>query len=225
MHEAFQRGSTALAGLEPADGLLAQLAKQLAEKNGAQDNEQDPWAWLCCVLGLVSLYEGNYGVGAVIVRGGELICEGRNRLLRPRLNTAAHAEAEALDAFEARFGDLAAGHGAVLYTSLECCPMCTVRLLNAGIRTVRYLAPDPDGGMLSRMDGLPPYWQRLATAREPQQVFEPSDCSPGLAQFAADIFAANEIRLNDEITAPGPSGRCRADQQCDQHGHDQQKMV
>ncbi|WP_190815904.1 nucleoside deaminase [Saccharopolyspora pogona] len=199
MDEAFERGRVLLAELEPMGGQVAELAKRLAADEGSPDNEQDPWAWLSCVLGLVSASEGNYGVGAVVVRGSELVSDGRNRLLRPRLNTSAHAEAQALDAFEAQFGTLAAGHGTVLYTSLECCPMCTVRLLNSGIRTVRYLAPDQDGGMVTRMDGLPPYWQRLAAGREPRQVFEPADCSPGLAQLAADVFAATETRLNDEV--------------------------
>lgn len=199
MEEAFKRGRALLAELGSAGGQVAELAKRLAADEGSPDNEQDPWVWLCCVLGLVSVQEGNYGVGAVVVRGSELICEGRNKLLRPRLNTSAHAEAQALDTFEARFGDLAAGHGTVLYTSLECCPMCTVRLLNSGIRTVRYVAPDGDGGMVARMDCLPPYWQRLAAGREPRQVFEPADCSAGLAQLAADVFAATEKRLNDEV--------------------------
>lgn len=197
--QARERGRELLTDLLPAGGEVGELAARLAADEGSPDNEQDPWGWLSCVLGLVSVAEGNYGVGAVVVRGDELVCTGRNRLLRPRVNTSAHAEATALDAFEERFGELSAGRGTVLYTSLECCPMCTVRLLNSGIRTVRYLAPDRDGGMVSRMEGLPPYWQRLAAGREPQQVFEPAGCSPGLAQLAADVFAATETRLNDEV--------------------------
>lgn len=184
--------------LRPTGDAVAALAERLAAAEGLPGPE-DPYAWLACVLGLVSVNEGNYGVGAVIVRGGGVVAEGRNRLLWPRRNTSAHAEAAALDVFEARFPELDSGRGTVLYTSLECCPMCTVRLLNSGVRTVRYLAPDPDGGMLSRLAGLPPYWRRLAAGRTPAQTFAPSACAPVLSRIAADVFAATETRLNERI--------------------------
>ncbi|UGQ12524.1 deaminase [Yinghuangia sp. ASG 101] len=198
MDEAVWRGRALLDDLEPTDDRIAALADRLAG-GGHPAGAEDAYGWLACVLALVSANEGNYGVGAVVVRGGTVVAEGRNRLLWPRRNTSAHAEAEALDRFEARFPEPDAGRGAVLHTSLECCPMCTVRLLNSGIRDVRYLAPDPDGGMLTRMDGLPPYWRRLASGRVPAQVFGPATCAVGLRRIAAEIFAATETRLNDRV--------------------------
>lgn len=198
MDGAARRGRALLDGLTPTDDDIAALADRLTGGE-PPDGAQDAYPWLACALALVSANEGNYGVGAVVVRGGAVVAEGRNRLLWPRRNTSAHAEAEALDAFEARFPEPDAGRGAVLHTSLECCPMCTVRLLNSGIREVRYLAPDPDGGMLTRMDALPPYWRRLATGREPAQVFGPSACAPALRRIAAEIFATTETRLNARV--------------------------
>lgn len=198
MDEAWKRGRTLLDDLRPADGQVAALAERLTGAEGLSGPE-DPYAWLACVLGLLSVNEGNYGVGAVVVRGSRIVAEGRNRLLWPRRNTAAHAETEALDGFEDRFPEPESGRGTLMYTSLECCPMCTVRLLNSGVRTVRYLAPDPDGGMLTRMDGLPPYWRRLASGRTPGQTFAPSACAPVLRRIAADVFAATETPLNERI--------------------------
>ncbi|WP_157467271.1 deaminase [Frankia sp. QA3] len=198
MEETWKRGRVLLDELRPTGSQVGALAERLTDTEGLSGPE-DPYAWLSCVLGLLSVNEGNYGVGAVVVRGGGIVAEGRNRLLWPRRNTSAHAEAEALDVFEARFPELDSGRGTIMYTSLECCPMCTVRLLNSGVRTVRYLAPDPDGGMCSRLDGLPPYWRRLAAGRTPAQTFEPSACAPALSRIAADVFAATETQLNERI--------------------------
>ncbi|PPK65218.1 nucleoside deaminase [Actinokineospora auranticolor] len=206
VREAWARGRALLDDLRPTGDLVAGLAERLADTEGLPGPE-DAFAWLSCVLGLVSANEGNYGVGAVVLRDGEIVAEGRNRLLQPRRDTSAHAESDALDTFEARFPDsdpgsgsgVGVGVGTTLYTSLECCPMCTVRLLNSGIRAVRYLAPDEDGGMLSRMAGLPPYWRRLAAGRTPRQTFEPAACHPVLGEIAADVFATTEAWLNERL--------------------------
>ncbi len=95
-------------------------------------------------LALARLSEGhtrpNPPVGAVVVRGGRKLGEGRHRCAG-----CAHAEVEALDACR---GPVA---GATLYVTLEpCCthgrtPPCTERILREGIARVVVGCHDPNG--------------------------------------------------------------------------------
>jgi tRNA(Arg) A34 adenosine deaminase TadA len=60
--------------------------------------------------------------GAVVVKGGEIIGEGQNRVLGTNDPTA-HAEVVAIRAACQRLGNFSLA-GAELYTSAEPCPMC-----------------------------------------------------------------------------------------------------
>ena len=74
-------------------------------------------------LALEAVSSGTGGpFGALVVRTGEVLGEGQNRVLE-RLDPTAHAEVEALRAAAQRSGS---PHlvGAELYTSCEPCPMC-----------------------------------------------------------------------------------------------------
>ena len=83
-------------------------------------------------------------IGAVIVRGGEVIAVGRNRRETGK-SALAHAEIEAIRAAceELRSWRLS---DCALYVTLEPCPMCAGAIINARIRTVVYGAPDPKAG-------------------------------------------------------------------------------
>ncbi|ADB50875.1 deaminase [Conexibacter woesei] len=187
-------------GLERLGALPAsELGERL--RAFAWTDPADGFVWLSCTLALEAMEAGNYGVGAVLVRDGEVVAEGRNRLLEPYVRTDCHAETEAVDQFEARFRDFPDATGTVLWTSLECCPMCTVRLINTGIREVYYAAPDADGGMLSRWDGLPPFWRGLAARRDPPQRFAQAACAPQLRELAGAIFHASDARLDVRMAA------------------------
>lgn len=83
-------------------------------------------------------------VGAVLVRGGEIIAHGRNRAIADHDPTA-HAEMVALR----RAGRALANYrlpGTVLYVTLEPCPMCAAALVHARVRRVVYGAADPRVG-------------------------------------------------------------------------------
>ncbi|PZW40033.1 tRNA(Arg) A34 adenosine deaminase TadA [Humitalea rosea] len=73
-------------------------------------------------LSCQAVAEGGGPFGAVVVRDGVVLGEGRNRVV-PDADPTAHAEVVAIRAACAVLGthDLA---GAVLYTSCEPCPMC-----------------------------------------------------------------------------------------------------
>jgi tRNA(adenine34) deaminase len=87
---------------------------------------------------------GEVPVGCVLVRGGEVIARGRNRMLADHDPTA-HAEMLAIRA-------AVAGAGAErlvdcdVYVTLEPCTMCAGALSLARIRRLYYGAADPKGG-------------------------------------------------------------------------------
>lgn len=86
-------------------------------------------------------------VGAVLVRGDELLAVGRNEreLLR---SPTAHAEVQALNQGAAKHGHWNLT-GTTLYVTLEPCPMCAGALVMARVEEVVYATADPKGGALS----------------------------------------------------------------------------
>jgi tRNA(adenine34) deaminase len=87
---------------------------------------------------------GEVPVGAVLVRDGAVIGEGRNSQITLSDPTA-HAEIMAL-----RAGAAAAGNyrlpGSVLYVSLEPCSMCCGALVHARVGEVVFAAREPRAG-------------------------------------------------------------------------------
>jgi tRNA(adenine34) deaminase len=82
-------------------------------------------------LAAVADREGDMGVGALIVRDGEIVGRGRNRI-RTRRDPLAHAETDAIaDACRALGTDTL--KDCTLYTTMEPCPMCAGALLNAKV--------------------------------------------------------------------------------------------
>lgn len=97
---------------------------------------------------------GEVPIGAVIVRNGEIIGRGQNRVLRDHDPTA-HAEIVALrEAGRAlenyrlviRPTDQTADLGCTLYVTLEPCAMCAGAILHARVARLVYAAADPKAG-------------------------------------------------------------------------------
>lgn len=87
---------------------------------------------------------GEVPVGAVVVRDGQVLGEGRNRREASR-SALAHAEIEALAAACRRAGSWRLT-GAQLYVTLEPCPMCTGAAINARVSRIIYGADDGAAG-------------------------------------------------------------------------------
>ena len=87
---------------------------------------------------------GEVPVGAVLVRGAEVIASGANRPIST-CDPTAHAEIEAL-----RAGARASGsyrlNDTTLYVTLEPCVMCASALVQARVRRVVFGAFDPQAG-------------------------------------------------------------------------------
>lgn len=95
-------------------------------------------------LAKISESEGEVPVGAVVVRRGEIVGEGRNRRELGK-NALYHAEIEAIDNACKRL------HGwrlweCELYVTLEPCPMCAGAIINSRIKAVYFGAYDNKAG-------------------------------------------------------------------------------
>jgi tRNA(adenine34) deaminase len=159
----------------------------------------DPFVLVTVQEAMMGARERNGGIGACLVREatGEVLERGHNSQYEPWFRSSLHAEMVLLDRYEERmrltrsrdprdasYLDPRAATGLVLYTSVEPCPMCLTRIINAGIKKVYYAAPDINGGMASRFENLPPFWKGMAEG----MVLEPARCSPSLTDIAAKLF-------------------------------------
>lgn len=100
--------------------------------------------WLARAIELATLNVANAGgpFGAVIVRDGELIAEGQNRVTST-LDPTAHAEVTAIRAACQAVGDFSLA-GMTLYTSCEPCPLCLSASLWARLDRVVFAADRHD---------------------------------------------------------------------------------
>lgn len=93
----------------------------------------------------VAAVEEEVPVGAVLVAGGRILAEARNRT-RTWLDPTAHAEVVALREAARRLGGWRV-LDATLYVTLEPCAMCAGAIVLSRIARLVYAAPDPKTGM------------------------------------------------------------------------------
>jgi tRNA(adenine34) deaminase len=102
--------------------------------------------------------EGEVPVGAVVVKGGEIVGRGYNTPIS-RHDPTAHAEIRALRDAAERLGNYRLP-GCALYVTIEPCAMCAGAILHARIARVVYGAADPKtgaaGSVLDLFGVLPP---------------------------------------------------------------------
>lgn len=95
--------------------------------------------------------DGEIPVGAVVVRNGKIIGEGRNRREKAK-SALAHAEIEAIHNAAQALGDWRLS-GCELYVTLEPCIMCCGAIINARIDRLVFGAYDETAGaVISRAD-------------------------------------------------------------------------
>ena len=87
---------------------------------------------------------GEVPVGAVIVRGGEIIATGKNGREKDK-NALSHAELEAINNACNALGGWRLP-GCELYVTLEPCPMCAGAIINSRIEKVYFGAYDKKAG-------------------------------------------------------------------------------
>ena len=95
-------------------------------------------------LAKISALEGEVPVGAVVVKGDEIVGCGRNRREYGK-HALYHAELEAIDNACKKLGGWRLWQ-CDLYVTLEPCPMCAGAIINARIKKVVFGAYDKKAG-------------------------------------------------------------------------------
>jgi len=105
---------------------------------------EDDARWLARTVELAveNVANGGGPFGALIVKDGELVAEGQNRVTA-NLDPTAHAEVVAIRAACQALGDFSLA-GATLYTSCEPCPLCLAASLWARVDRVVFTADRHD---------------------------------------------------------------------------------
>jgi tRNA(adenine34) deaminase len=169
--------------------LKARIDKLVPDKNYPHD------AFVIITLqeAITAALEGNFGVGAVLIRNRkEIVQRGHNRVFSPYFRSDMHAEMDVMTKFEEGHRDVEHMDSYTLFSSLEPCPMCLGRLITSGVRKVYYAAIDQDGGMANRLAYMPSEWRGLAE----RQDFRLADCSPELSEIALQVFMST-VEAND----------------------------
>lgn len=132
--------------------------------------------------------EGEVPVGAIVVRDGVVIGQGRNRREQGR-NALAHAEIEAIDMACRTLGGWRLS-GCDLYVTLEPCPMCAGAIINARIDRVIQGTVDLKAGSCGSLVDLfsLPYNHRPELVRG---VLE-QECSDVLRDFFRSLRRARK---------------------------------
>ena len=148
-------------------------------------------------------------VGACLVDGeGNVVERGQNHV-PSHYRTDLHAEMAVMTQFEDRTEGSVSVHDHTIFSSLEPCPMCTIRLITAGIGQVYWAADDIETGMMRTLDRLTPGWVDMTH----EQEFASADCSPELKDLGLDLFIASAKLLAETskrtahvyLDKPGPS--------------------
>jgi tRNA(adenine34) deaminase len=143
------------------------------------DTQDEAWMRLALEEAAAAEALGEVPVGAVIVRGGEVVARGHN-LTHTHQDPSAHAEMVAI-----RRAAQTTGHWRLLectlYVTLEPCAMCSGAIVLARIPRLVYAAPDPKAGMCGSLENLVQY----------PRLNHRVQLTPGvLAQEAGDVLRA-----------------------------------
>jgi cytosine deaminase len=172
---------------------LEQLKDRIDKLVPDENYPHDAFVIITLQEAIEAALEGNFGVGAVLIRNRkEIVQRGHNRVFSPHFRSDLHAEMDVMTKFEERHKKIGRMDGYTLFSSLEPCPMCLGRLITSGVREVYYAALDRDGGMASRLGYLPNEWKELAQ----RQDFRLADCSPELSEIASQVFMST-VEAND----------------------------
>ena len=117
--------------------------------------QDEKWMRLALGQAKIAMEMGEVPVGAVIVRGEELLSAAHNRCHTDGLATA-HAEILAIEEACRKTGSWRL-QDCTLYVTLEPCPMCAGASVNARIPRVVFAAKDPRMGACGSLIDLSAY--------------------------------------------------------------------
>lgn len=110
-------------------------------------NDDESWMQRALELARRAEAEGEVPVGALLVRGDEVLGEGWNRPIGAH-DPSAHAEMIALRAAAATAGNYRLPE-TTLYVTLEPCVMCAGAIIHARVKRLVFAAADPKAGAVN----------------------------------------------------------------------------
>jgi len=174
---------------DPVRTILQKIEMFLTAFQPGAKYDDDIYAKAANIQALISVKEGGYGIGSVLIdQNGKIIFEAHNSQIQKHRSDL-HAEMTLLTEFEKsrlakKFMNIYIYKpGLTVFSSAEPCPMCFVRISIVGADT-RYCTPGPEDGMVSRVNYLPSYWKDLALSHR----VEIGDCSPVMQKIAHLLF-------------------------------------
>eukprot|EP00927_Polykrikos_kofoidii_P058154 TRINITY_DN52507_c0_g1_i1.p1 TRINITY_DN52507_c0_g1~~TRINITY_DN52507_c0_g1_i1.p1 ORF type:complete len:233 (+),score=36.92 TRINITY_DN52507_c0_g1_i1:70-699(+) len=184
---------------EPRVCWKAKLAELLSDDAAScRQRPDDKVALRALVMAAEANEKRTYGVGAVLVdEAGRVVCEGHNEVHIDGFRSDLHAEMVVMNKWESAHPRCGGMGKYTLITTLEPCPMCMTRLIFAGVGSVRHVCDDDVGGMVQRIESLPPVFQQL-TQRQ-QQNWGKADCSPAFQALAFDIWDSTREALDTQV--------------------------
>ena len=139
-------------------------------------------------LSVENVANGGGPFGAVIVRDGEVLATGTNRVTANNDPTA-HAEVSAIRAACAKVGDFKL-EGATIYTSCEPCPMCLSAIYWAGISRIFYGNTKEDAKAIDFDDSF--IYDQIALRYEERAI----PCRNLMRDSALVAFRAWELKID-----------------------------
>ena len=116
--------------------IMEKTARKYLEETSNYSEEDARFMEMAIRLSEDNVDSGGGPFGAVIVRDGEVIATGANRVV-PNSDPTAHAEVKAIRSACAKLGTFQLT-GCTVYSSCEPCPMCLSALYWAGVSRICY---------------------------------------------------------------------------------------
>jgi cytosine deaminase len=177
-------------------GLLNEIQLKLEPLTNNPDSVDDQYVKICIKEAIVVAREGNVGVGALLLNDKEeIVQKGHNRAFNPHYRSDLHAEMDVITNFEEQNKKIETMYGYKLYTSLEPCPMCLIRLICSGVSKLCYVAEDNIGGMVHLRNNMPPIWREFSAKFE----FQKAHCSKELADIALEVWELTLDEVNKKF--------------------------
>lgn len=148
------------------------------------------WMRRALALAAQSAAEGEVPVGAVIVRDGQLIGEGRNGPIGA-CDPSAHAEIQALRAACAQEKNYRLP-GATLYVTIEPCTMCAGAIVHARVDRVVFGAREPKAGAVVSQNALFEHPSMNTQVSVSQGILD-AECASLLSDFFGERRARKKL--------------------------------
>jgi tRNA(Arg) A34 adenosine deaminase TadA len=174
---------------DPVNVIVRKIETYLENYQPQDKYPDDYYAKESNIQALISVKEGGYGIGAILIDAtGRIIARSHNKQIQKHRSDL-HGEMSLLTEFEQKASSKKYMNlyvykpGLTVFSSAEPCPMCFIRLATVGVDT-KFCTPGPDDGMVNRVSCLPQSWVDLASKCK----FEKANSSPLMQKTAHLLF-------------------------------------